>query len=390
MIKRIVTTALALLMLLPLLSGSPSLVLTVDSAPLKLSIGMDETNVTVDVITTQTFTLSNYDIQLEWNTAAFSIADISNGQPDFFVNFQKNTEAGKISATSSGNNVTVAAGGILATYMLTEDSGAANGVYTFSLYVMDAANEDGDSLGWKGTRFLSSVTLDGSEPAPVKLTVSEYEAEGTLRIALQTTEQIILSNYDVQLFWDTDAFTLNTIENCLNANFTFFQFNTTADDTNIGKISATSGGSNETVAPGKALATYTLSKRSPGLEGSFTFKLFVKDAADEDGNALAWKGSSVLIDYSMATPASAEIIRVQPQGAMISVTTICRRENARLFCAASKDNGQMIAVAVDKVIGDGTQRTCTLHFETADYCYVTVFLLSEDMTPLCNSVKNYR
>ena len=172
----------ALALLLSLLVSTLSFAAA--ASPLKLVTGTEGNHVTVSVVTAQTVTLSNYDIQLEWDKSVFSLDAITNGQPDLMTSFQKNTATGKISAMGGGSNVTVPAGQTLAMYELSV-IGAASGTYDFTLNITDVANEDGVSLPWKGASTVEPVTPapSGETEGISGLTVSGGSATATVRVS---------------------------------------------------------------------------------------------------------------------------------------------------------------------------------------------------------------
>ena len=375
---------LALIMLSFVLLCINSLAAAATAAPLKLTAAVAGDSVTLSVVTTQAVTLSNYDVQLSWDSAAFTLTDAVNGQAALFSNFQKNVSTGKISAASGGDTGTVSAGSTLATYNLSA-SEATGGTYQFTLTVKDAANEDGDALAWKGSSVTGSATIGGGseQPTSAPLTLSAvYDAEQkTVNVAVRTSETIVLSNYDVQLTWDTTAFTLSDITNGQTATFSNFQKNIGS-----GKVSVASGGSNVTVPAGATLATFILSVTS-GASGEYVFTLTAKDAANEDGDALAWKGVSVQTQFTVTESSSVEIAGVSLDGAKVTVTASCSMDGVVLFCAAYKADGQYLAAKTVRMDKDGDEKTYILNFGATEFGYVKVFALNGGYQPLCPSVR---
>lgn len=128
---------------------------TVD-LPLKLIAKNDTESktVTVDVVTEDPVTFSNYNVRLRWDQTAFTLTDIKNGQPAVIQSFVPNKDSssgdfGKVAAMTGGSNVTVAAGETLASYVFTVGNAIAE-EYEFTLEVEDVANENAESLPWKG------------------------------------------------------------------------------------------------------------------------------------------------------------------------------------------------------------------------------------------------
>ena len=160
---------LSLVMMLSAIAGTHILAEAAEAVPLKLVIDETGDKFQVTVLSKDELVLSNYDVQLSWDASAFSLNEITNGQAYLFGNFQQNTDTGKISAASSGNNVTVSAGETLATYVLSPLSGALDGTYSFTLTVRDAADEDGYALSWKGGAITESLELGKEESMPLKL-----------------------------------------------------------------------------------------------------------------------------------------------------------------------------------------------------------------------------
>ncbi len=128
-------------------------------APLRLVCTYNRASktATVSVETTDTITLSNYDVTLVWDSAVFTLSDMVNGQPSVFPNFQNNKIMGKISAASNENDVTVAAGKSIASYVLTTAYVLAPDEYGFSLSLKDASDAEGNALPWKGQVLTGSL-----------------------------------------------------------------------------------------------------------------------------------------------------------------------------------------------------------------------------------------
>jgi len=157
-----------------------------------------------------------------------------------------------------------------------------------------------------GTATITVTTADGNKTAacavtvspaggdipasntPLKLVSSYNKSTKTATVSLVTAETIVLSNYDVSLTWDNAVFTLSDMANGQPSYFSNFQKNKST-----GMISAASGGDNVTVAANETLATYTLTTANVLASGDYQFSLSVKDASNEEGTPLEWKGKSV-------------------------------------------------------------------------------------------------
>lgn len=180
---------LALAMLLSVLLGANSLSRAATVAPLKLTSDFEGNTVIISVVTTETVTLSNYDIQLAWDSATFTLTDITNGQTALFGNFQRNVSTGKISAASGGDNVIVPAGVTLAIYTFSVTGNAA-GDFPFTLTVRDVADENGDTLVWKGIAVQTSLTI--SAPSHARITgVSSDGAVVTITASCSTDGAVL-------------------------------------------------------------------------------------------------------------------------------------------------------------------------------------------------------
>lgn len=269
------------------------------AVPLRLAASYDaaEKLVTLDVVAAERVTLSNYDIQLDWDKAAFSLTRVTNGQSALIPNFMPNTDAananyGKVSAMSGGSNVAIPQDGVLAIYTLSALGAPAPGSYSFTLTVKNVADENAAPLAWKGGTVTGSVAVPSEVALPLAFEAG-YDAEAkTVTAIVTTTESITLANYDFLLDWDKAAFPLTGVTNGQNTLIPNFMANTNASSAIYGRVSAMSAGTNVTIPADSILATYSFSAANPPPDGTYSIVLTVKTAADEDGVPLAWRGAS--------------------------------------------------------------------------------------------------
>ena len=139
------------------------------------------------------------------------------------------------------------------------------------------------------------LIADAASDVPLALSGSYDRATRTAAVSVVATEPITLSNYDAALLWDERLFTPDDIVNGQEEQIGNFFPNVA-----VGKISAASDGDNVTIEAGETLATFFLTAAYDLEPGYYSFALTVRDASDENGDALAWKGYTVdgLLDVS--------------------------------------------------------------------------------------------
>ena len=123
-------------------------------APLRLiaSYSAGSRTVSLKAETTETITLSNYDVQLQWDKTVFSIQEFKNEQPEKFGSFDGGKATGKIAAHSGTlEDVSLEKGTLLLSITLTCAADLPEGKYGFSLDVQEAADAAEHSLPWKGS-----------------------------------------------------------------------------------------------------------------------------------------------------------------------------------------------------------------------------------------------
>ncbi len=379
--NRILPLLLAALLLMPLLKLPAS---AAEPAPLTLSFALEGQRATVSVAAAGAITLSNYDMLLSWDGAAFTLTGIANARSSLFPHFQANDRpgdpgAGMIAAISGGGNVTVAAGEILAVWSFAVAEDAA-GSYAFTLTVSDAAAEDGSALAWKGASVSCGAELTGGGITPAPLELRCLAEEEGVTAAIVATEAVTLSNYDMLLRWDGEVFTLAGIANSQSSLFPNFQANDRPGDPGAGMIAAASGGGNVTLAAGETLAVYAFTP-ADGADVTAPFTLTVREAADMDGLSLAWKGAKVS-GHAVPRP---EIREIEADGMEITVRASCDRDDAALILASYTAGGRLIEVF-----------TAPVTVGTGDYGFtltepggcVKAFLTDGDARPLCRMMRD--
>ena len=218
---------------------------------------------------------------------------------------------------------------------------------------------------------LGTYVLAGAA-APVELSAA---ADGeTVTVTATATQAITLSNYDLWFSWDASAFTLREITNGQEALFRNFQSNT-----GDGRISAMSRGNNVTVPAGETLVVYTLSA-VPGTVGDHTFTLTVRDAANEDGDALAWKGESVRATVTLEPPRPAEISALTVSGGVASASVYAPDPGYALFAAYDGD-GRLLSVARKATAGE--EETGVSFPVASGAGMVKLFLVDASGAPMC-------
>ena len=134
-----------------------------------------------------------------------------------------------------------------------------------------------------------------ADDASLTLTAVYDEDADTVTVTAVTAKEIIAANYDLSLTGWSDAFTISAIS-CSVTDFI------AVSNVNNGHISAMSKTYYDVTIPaGTVLAAYTL-KPVDALSGAYTFTLTVADAADENGDAIAWKGTVVTASLEFTEP----------------------------------------------------------------------------------------
>lgn len=163
LVKRFCVTIVILSVML-FVGTSPSMAA---GAPLSMAISYNKVanTVSVNVQTTAEIVAANYDIVLSGWESAFSINAINCDVAAF--SSIGNAETGGISSISSTYyNVTIPAGTSLAVYTLTPTSTPLPaGSYTFTLTVIDAADENADSVPWNGSSVSQTLKTDSAMPS---------------------------------------------------------------------------------------------------------------------------------------------------------------------------------------------------------------------------------
>ena len=377
-IGRTLTLALACALMLSLLP-----VRAASDAPLRLSIEYDQSSgqALMRVETTGSVTLSNYDFDLTWDKDAFSLAGVDNGQPGLLPYFAANRESGHVSCMSgTGRNTALASGAVVAVYRLSASEETAAGSYDVSLTVANAATEDGDALAWKGERIDGSIRYEPptvSVPLRVETTYDAQQRRATVSVV--ATEALALSNYDLRLDWDGEAFALEEITNAQSAKLGYFVANPAQ-----GMASAMSGnGQDVSIAAEETLLTFTLTASAAAEAGNYPVSVTVANAATEDGDALAWKGA--ILDGTV-TATQAESV---PQGEIGAITvsggrasaTIHTSKTATVYFAVYNEYGMLLAVQSRTLTAD---ETAELTFPVANGAKtVKLFLIDATGAPLC-------
>lgn len=229
---------------------------------------------------------------------------------------------------------------------------------------------------------LGSMPVVHAESSPLRLEV-QLSADGeTVTVFLKATEELTLSNYDAQLGFDSNVFTIIGIYNGQPAKLPIFQCNT-ASGSNAGKLSAASAGSNVAIGADETLATYTLSVAKEASSEKFTFILTILDAANEDGNPLPWKGVMPSTDLEWEEKRT-ELLEVRLSEQSLTLDLSCWEPDSRLCCAAYTSAGQMCEIRFLSLEGNGRQE---LEFDlnSNPVGFVRVFLLNDQFCPLCES-----
>lgn len=216
---------------------------------------------------------------------------------------------------------------------------------------------------------------------PLRLSIKYHDSEHSLDVAVVTTEEITLSNYDIWLDWDASACTLRSIVNGQSLAFSNFQSNANAGDPNAGKISGMSSGKDVTVGADEVLATYSFSVTDGGTDTLCAFTLTVKNVADESGSSLPWKGGCV------HETTEQKIRWIAREGPQITCSVFCLESDATLYCVAYSDSGQMVAIRAAQVEAVGEQKY-EFDLNGARYDYAECFFLDGSFRPKCVSKRN--
>jgi hypothetical protein len=353
------------------------------SVPLRVVTTYDvqQRRATVSVVAAEALTLSNFDFRLDWDSGAFALEEITNAQSEKLGYFAANPAQGMVSAMSgNGQDVSIAAEEALLTFTLTASAAAETGDYPVSVTVANAATEDGDALAWKGERIDGSIRYEPptvSVPLRVETTYDAQQRRATVSVV--ATEALALSNYDLRLDWDGEAFALEEITNAQSAKLGYFVANPAQ-----GMASAMSGnGQDVSIAAEETLLTFTLTASAAAEAGNYPVSVTVANAATEDGDALAWKGA-ILDGTVTATQAEnvphGEIGAITVSGGRASAT-IHTSKTATVYFAVYNEYGMLLAVQSRTLTAD---ETAELTFPVANGAKtVKLFLIDATGAPLC-------
>lgn len=213
-----------------------------------------------------------------------------------------------------------------------------------------------------------------AEPAPLRL-ITRYDAERReFSVEIAANEKLILSNYDLTV--SRNAYVLKEIENGQSARFPYFVSNPDA-----GTAAAASSGGNVALEADAPLlrCTFSVGEEDPLRELSVT--VTVREAADENGEPLPWKGAVIagsVIPFD-GIPAVITGMRLADTG--VTVRAFCAEEGCTLICAAYGENGRLTALrSTGTAVGEREYR---FEFGAAGYAETRAFLADGAFGPLC-------
>ena len=282
--------------------------------PLRAEAAFDAESrtVTLQVLADEAVTLSNYDLSLAWDAAALTLTGAENGQTALFPNFLANAASGRVSAASEGRNVTVPAGEVLLRCSFAAADDAA-GSQSISVTLRDAAEESGAPLSWKGQSLSVSVHLNEEAALPLRGEAACDAESRTVTLQVLAAEDVTLSNYDLSLAWDAAALRLRGAENGQAALFPNFLANAAS-----GRVSAASEGRNVTVPAGEVLLRCTFAAIGAGSQ---SISVTLRDAAEESGSPLSWKGMGFSVTVDLGSAAPVPVTGVTLNKTSLSLTT---------------------------------------------------------------------
>ena len=240
-------------------------------APISLVVREVTGGIEVDVVATSEIVLANYTFTLTVDNSDLTLSTISDGLAALGGVFQPNAAEG-VAGKMFGDNVTIPAESVFATFAYTAAS--ADPVYTFTLTLNTAADQDAQSLPWEG----STVTESNANVAPLALEITE--ADGQVRADLVFTKAAAFSNYGFTMAYDSTAF---AITSATDPNGGTPQFSTAT-----GRIT-NAYGNNKSFAAGDVLVSYVFSETNVVPGTSYDFNLTVDVIADQAAASLPWR-----------------------------------------------------------------------------------------------------
>ena len=219
---------------------------------------------------------------------------------------------------------------------------------------------------------LLSVPCAAADSQPVRL---ETSVSGrTVTVQFLAAQALTLTNYDVKLNWDTDAFTLEAITNAQGGKFPNFMSNPQA-----GSIS-TAAISNVHIGAGETLASFTLTA-ADSAQGSYAFTLQVTAAADENGDSLPWQGARLeaAAQLTLDLETCAELTL---SGTLAEARVVCFEQDAIVCCAVYGEGRRMLSRNILPVYSDGAEHSYEFDLSGLAFRSIKLFLLDKTWQPL--------
>ena len=231
-----------------------------------------------------------------------------------------------------------------------------------------------------------SPIVFAASPYCLSLNFSYDSLTGMIRAEVTADRDISLANYDLLLDWDHTAFRLNGITNEQKEKFSSFIVNTTPGHEREGAISATSNGSNVSIDRFDVIAVYLFAPVKDAKPDHYLFTLTIKEAADENGTALTWKGDIYEFWFPFNPSTESDILSLDRSTGQDYVRVYCCQENSILFHASYGVEGELINLNSVR-LDDQSLSIQEYRFPVPNNAAtVRCFLLDSQFRPLCISM----